>query len=100
MIHCGGQYHQGGRKGREVSKDDTDDITVPLKRMQELEEDLQAFKRSKISVNAAAEELKCSFTNELLVNPVTAEDGSVSEEQDISEWIQKKGNQVTPPPDE
>jgi len=64
------------------------------KRNRELEEKLEQVqereKRTKTSVCAAAEHLVCAITHELPVDPVTAEDGFIYEEREISEWIRKK----------
>lgn len=48
-------------------------------------------------VNAAAQHLMCAITQELPIEPVTAEDGFLYEEREIKMWIKKKGNSVTSP---
>mmetsp|Transcript_4399 Transcript_4399/g.9925 ORF Transcript_4399/g.9925 Transcript_4399/m.9925 type:complete len:290 (-) Transcript_4399:370-1239(-) len=50
----------------------------------------EQLKRTKTTVCAAARHLVCAITRELPIDPVTAEDGFIYEEREISEWIRKK----------
>jgi TPR repeat protein len=56
----------------------------------EADESPQASKRFREVLNNAADELVCPITQDLPVNPVTAEDGRIYEKSAIEEWINRK----------
>jgi len=81
----GGGSPQAGRKRnhREVHAD-LDDLEEALVVKEE------ELKRTKTSVCAAARNLVCAISQELPIDPVSAEDGFLYEKREILEWMRKK----------
>ena len=54
-------------------------------------------KKQKVALTAIAKEFVCPITQELPIQPVTAEDGKIYEETAIREWFSKKDGEPTSP---
>ena len=54
-------------------------------------------KKQKVALTTIAKEFVCPITQELPIQPVTAEDGKVYEETAIREWFSKKEGEPTSP---
>ena len=60
----------------------------------EAETETVSEKRYRKAINEWADELACPITQELPVDPVTAEDGRVYERQAMEEWLRSKAGQA------
>ena len=63
----------------------------------DLTDDPSPEKKQKKALTAIAKEFVCPITQELPINPVTAEDGKIYEETAIREWFSKKDGEPTSP---
>ena len=61
------------------------------------EADANAEKKQKVALTTIAKEFVCPITQELPIQPVTAEDGKIYEEKAIREWFSKKDGEPTSP---